>query len=126
MYLRFCKPFHALYTKQCNVKRHALGEVRLELLDIQVNPVVWAINSHVVLRKEDYKEAFEKKASRLVPEISLSEERFKKVKDIVFEAVSSAGNEDECVTQISQSYQVMEHDTTQDSSGKGVDYPLTL
>lgn len=101
---------------QCYAERQALGEVRPELLDTQVNPAVWEISGHMVLkRKEDYEEASEEKAWRLLAEVSLSEERFKEVKDIIFEAVSSAANEDECVTLILQNDQAMEHDTNQDT-----------
>ncbi|KAL8131662.1 GDP-L-galactose phosphorylase 2-like isoform X2 [Apium graveolens] len=101
---------------QCYAERQALGEVRPELLDTQVNPAVWEISGHMVLkRKKDYEEASEEKAWRLLAEVSLSEERFKEVKDIIFEAVSSAANEDECVSLISQNDQAMEHDTNQDS-----------
>lgn len=101
---------------QCYAERQALGEVRPELLDTQVNPAVWEISGHMVLkRKEDYEEASEEKAWRLLAEVSLSEERFKEVKDIIFEAVSSAANEDACVTLISQNDQAMEHDTNQDA-----------
>lgn len=94
--------------------------MRPELLDTQVNPAVWEISGHMVLkRKEDYEEASEEKAWRLLAEVSLSEERFKEVKDIIFEAVSSAANVDECVTLISQNDQSMEHDTNQESGNNG-------
>ena len=65
-----------------------------EVLDTQVNPAVWEISGHIVLkRKEDYEEASEKKAWRLLAEVSLSEERFQEVVAIIFEAISCAVTE---------------------------------
>lgn len=104
-----------MYNKQCYAERQALGEVSHELLETQVNPAVWEISGHMVLkRKEDYEEASEEKAWRLLAEVSLSEERFKEVKDIIFEVVSAAANEDECITLVSSNGQAIELDTHQD------------
>ena len=65
---------------QCYAEKQALGEVRAELLDTQVNPAVWEISGHVVLkRKKDYDEASDQNAWKLLAEVSLSEERFKEV-----------------------------------------------
>jgi GDP-L-galactose phosphorylase len=70
---------------QCYAEKQALGEVKAELLDTQVNPAVWEISGHMVLkRKEDYEEASEENAWRLLAEVSLSEERFQEVKAIMF------------------------------------------
>lgn len=67
-----------------------------ELLDTQVNPAVWEISGHMVLkRKKDYDEASEENAWRLLAEVSLSEERFKEVNDLIFEAISYCGNTSE-------------------------------
>ena len=64
-----------------------------ELLDTQVNPAVWEISGHIVLkRKKDYDEASEGNAWRLLAEVSLSEERFQEVNDLIFEAIASVGN----------------------------------
>lgn len=72
---------------QCYAEKQALGEVNQELLDTQVNPAVWEISGHMVLkRKEDYEEATEDYAWRLLAEVSLSEDRFQEVKDCIFEA----------------------------------------
>ena len=77
--------------KQCYAEKQALGEVSSELLDTQVNPAVWEISGHMVLkRKEDYQEASEGNAWRLLAEVSLSEERFEEVKALIFEAISCA------------------------------------
>ncbi|OWM85871.1 hypothetical protein CDL15_Pgr012121 [Punica granatum] len=74
---------------QCYAEKQAMGEVRSELLDTQVNPAVWEISGHMVLkRKEDYEGASEENAWRLLAEVSLSEERFQEVKALVFEAIS--------------------------------------
>ncbi|KAK7300050.1 hypothetical protein RJT34_10882 [Clitoria ternatea] len=76
---------------QCYAEKQALGEVDAELLDTQVNPAVWEISGHMVLkRKKDYDEASEANAWRLLAEVSLSEERFQEVNDLVFEAIGCA------------------------------------
>lgn len=76
---------------QCYAERQALGEVSNELLDTQVNPAVWEISGHMVLkRKKDYEEASEENAWRLLAEVSLSEERFQEVKALIFEAIASS------------------------------------
>lgn len=81
--------------EQCYAEKQALGEVSAELLDTQVNPAVWEISGHMVLkRKEDYEEASEENAWRLLAEVSLSEERFQEVKAIIFEAISCSLDED--------------------------------
>jgi len=74
---------------QCYAEKQALGEVSGELLDTQVNPAVWEISGHMVLkRKKDYEEASEENAWRLLAEVSLSEERLEEVKTLIFEAIS--------------------------------------
>ncbi|KVH99155.1 hypothetical protein Ccrd_022614 [Cynara cardunculus var. scolymus] len=79
---------------QCYAEKQALGEVSSELLDTQVNPAVWEISGHMVLkRKEDYNGASEENAWRLLAEVSLSEERFQEVIAIIFEAISCAVSE---------------------------------
>lgn len=72
---------------QCYAEKQALGEVNQELLDSQVNPAVWEISGHMVLkRRKDYEEASEEYAWRLLAEVSLSEARFQEVKAYIFEA----------------------------------------
>ncbi|XP_043693653.1 GDP-L-galactose phosphorylase 2-like [Telopea speciosissima] len=74
---------------QCYAEKQALGEVSTELLDTQVNPAVWEISGHMVLkRKQDYEEASEENAWKLLAEVSLSEERFQEVKDLIFERIA--------------------------------------
>ncbi|CAJ1964069.1 unnamed protein product [Sphenostylis stenocarpa] len=75
---------------QCYAEKQALGEVSAELLETQVNPAVWEISGHMVLkRKKDYDEASEANAWRLLAEVSLSEERFQEVTALVFQAIAS-------------------------------------
>ncbi|CAK7324593.1 unnamed protein product [Dovyalis caffra] len=78
---------------QCYAEKQAQGEVSPELLDTQVNPAVWEISGHMVLkRRKDYEEASEENAWRLLAEVSLSKERFQEVNGLIFEAISYKGN----------------------------------
>ncbi|KAJ8432156.1 hypothetical protein Cgig2_006858 [Carnegiea gigantea] len=80
---------------QCYAEKQALGEVSSELLDTQVNPAVWEISGHIVLkRRKDYDEASEENAWKLLAEVSLSEARFEEVKAMVFEAIGCSIAED--------------------------------
>ncbi|XP_057977607.1 GDP-L-galactose phosphorylase 2-like [Malania oleifera] len=84
---------------QCYAEKQALGEVSAELLDTQVNPAVWEISGHMVLkRKEDYEDAAEENAWRLLAEVSLSEERFQEVKALIFETIACGDDPDGGVT----------------------------
>ncbi|CAN8326060.1 unnamed protein product [Cochlearia groenlandica] len=81
---------------QCYAEKQALGEVSPELLETQVNPAVWEISGHMVLkRKEDYEGATEENAWRLLAEASLSEERFKEVNALIFEAICVSNEAEE-------------------------------
>ncbi|KAJ4981065.1 hypothetical protein NE237_031902 [Protea cynaroides] len=80
---------------QCYAEKQALGEVSPELLDTQVNPAVWEISGHMVLkRRQDYEEASEGNAWKLLAEVSLSEERFQEVKALIFGTTACRDNED--------------------------------
>ncbi|KAJ4974446.1 hypothetical protein NE237_007620 [Protea cynaroides] len=80
---------------QCYAEKQALGEVSQQLLDTQVNPAVWEISGHMVLkRKKDYEDASEHYPCRLLAEVSLSEERFEEVKAYILEA---AGLQEACL-----------------------------
>lgn len=84
-----------LPTLQCYAEKQALGEVSQELLDTQVNPAVWEISGHMVLkRKKDFEEASEDYAWRLLSEVSLSEERFEEVKAYILEAIGLVESKD--------------------------------
>uniref|UniRef100_A0A7C9ABC0 GDP-D-glucose phosphorylase 1 n=1 Tax=Opuntia streptacantha TaxID=393608 RepID=A0A7C9ABC0_OPUST len=77
---------------QCYAEKQALGQVRREILDSQVNPAVWEISGHIVLKKrEDFDNASEEYAWKLLSEVSLSEARFTLVKKIVLEASGLQG-----------------------------------
>jgi GDP-L-galactose phosphorylase len=90
---------------QCYAEKQAMGEVSQELLDTQVNPAVWEISGHIVLkRRNDYEEASETSAWKLLAEVSLSEERFEEVKAYIF---SAAG-----LVQSDEQEKVGEHTTT--------------
>lgn len=82
--------FHSLFGGvQCYAEKQARGEVDQELLDTQVNPAVWEISGHMVLkRRKDYDEASEEYAWKLLSEVSLSEERFQEVETYVREAAN--------------------------------------
>ncbi|XP_074579497.1 GDP-L-galactose phosphorylase 1-like [Curcuma longa] len=79
---------------QCYAEKQALGEVSEELLDTQVNPAVWEISGHMVLkRKKDFEGATEQYALRLLAEVSLSEARFEEVKAYIFEELAESEKE---------------------------------
>ncbi|XVF03800.1 hypothetical protein REPUB_Repub05bG0024200 [Reevesia pubescens] len=87
---------------QCYAEKQALGEVSPELLDTQVNPAVWEISGHMVLkRRKDYDEASEENAWRLLAEVSLSDERFREVSALIFEAVANRNDGIENVSETS-------------------------
>lgn len=66
---------------QCYAERQACGKVDQELLETQVNPAVWEISGHIVLkRKEDYERASEDSAWRLLAEVSLDAKSFHDLK----------------------------------------------
>ncbi|KAF3443594.1 hypothetical protein FNV43_RR13282 [Rhamnella rubrinervis] len=68
-------------------EKQALGEVSQDILETQVNPAVWEISGHIVLkRRKDFDEASEAYAWRLLAEVSLLEDRFEEVKDCILEA----------------------------------------
>ncbi|RLN30061.1 GDP-L-galactose phosphorylase 2-like [Panicum miliaceum] len=85
---------------QCYAEKQALGEVSQELLDTQVNPAVWEISGHIVLkRRNDYEEASETSAGKLLAEVSLSEERFEEVKAYIFTAAGLVQADEEEVSE---------------------------
>eukprot|EP00250_Pteridium_aquilinum_P019384 c24407_g5_i1 orf=1571-2872(+) len=77
---------------QCYAERQACGKVDKELLETQVNPAVWEISGHIVLkRKEDYERASEDYASRLLAEVSLDADSFQEVKNLCLTEFLSGG-----------------------------------
>eukprot|EP00245_Coleochaete_scutata_P001494 TRINITY_DN1182_c1_g1_i2.p1 TRINITY_DN1182_c1_g1~~TRINITY_DN1182_c1_g1_i2.p1 ORF type:complete len:513 (-),score=102.55 TRINITY_DN1182_c1_g1_i2:373-1911(-) len=76
---------------QCYAERQARNEVDLDILETQVNPAVWEISGHIVLkRKEDYEVATQAYAWRLLSEVSLQEDRFKEVKQLCLDGAEKA------------------------------------
>ncbi|XP_057522801.1 GDP-L-galactose phosphorylase 2-like [Amaranthus tricolor] len=72
---------------QCYAEKQALGQVSQEVLNTQVNPAVWEISGHMVLkRREDFEKASEEYAWKLLSEVSLSNDRFEEIKAVVLEA----------------------------------------
>lgn len=72
---------------QCYAHKQAVGVVSQELLDTQVNPAVWEISGHMVLkRRNDFDNASEDYACRLLAEVSVSQVRFEEIKFFVLEA----------------------------------------
>ncbi|XP_054796867.1 GDP-L-galactose phosphorylase 1-like isoform X2 [Prosopis cineraria] len=69
---------------QCFAERRALGQVSQEIINAQVNPAVWEISGHFVLkRREDFDAASEAYVCRLLSDVSLSEDRFQEVKSCI-------------------------------------------
>ncbi|KAG0598711.1 hypothetical protein M758_12G095300 [Ceratodon purpureus] len=79
---------------QCFAERQARGEVDQEILDTQVNPAVWEISGHIVLkRRTDFELATEEYAWKLLAEVSLSHERFEEVKAACLKAAFEQNSE---------------------------------
>eukprot|EP00897_Mesotaenium_endlicherianum_P006530 jgi/Mesen1/5905/ME000030S05168 len=80
---------------QCFAEKQARGEVPLALLECQVNPAVWEISGHIVLkRKDDFENATQDSAWELLAQVSLSEEAFLEVKQLCLEEAEKAAIED--------------------------------
>ncbi|CAD5185028.1 unnamed protein product [Musa acuminata subsp. malaccensis] len=87
--------FPQIYAISVIIFHFSVSEVSQEILDTQVNPAVWEISGHMVLkRKKDYEEASEEYAWRLLAEVSLSEARFEEVKAYIFEATGLESEEE--------------------------------
>lgn len=70
---------------QCYAEKQARGEVPEHLLDIGVNPAVWEISGHLVLkRRQDYDDFTEAAAWELLAAVSLTEEQLDAVARLVF------------------------------------------
>lgn len=98
-----------------------------ELLDTQVNPAVWEISGHMVLkRKKDFDEASEANAWRLLAEVSLSEVRFKEVNALIFQAIASDEIEVNETPQFVEKADAVSASTTQPSMVAGSHECLVL
>ena len=70
---------------QCYAAKQAANEVPDDLLETQVNPAVWEIAGHLVMkREEDYANMDEVMIGRLLGAVSLSEEAMEDVIDTCF------------------------------------------
>jgi GDP-L-galactose phosphorylase len=108
---------------QCYAEKQALGEVNQGILDTQVNPAVWEISGHIVLkRKQDFDRASEDYAWKLLAEVSLSEERFEEVKAYILEAVASG----EVQTEEEEQADVVEDEDPLHSLTNNHDAPMHL
>lgn len=66
-----------------------------ELLDTQVNPAVWEMSGHIVLkRRKDFVEASEEYACKLLSEVSLPDDQFLEVKEHIIEVNSLLSQEE--------------------------------
>ncbi|XP_051126092.1 GDP-L-galactose phosphorylase 2-like [Andrographis paniculata] len=112
---------------QCYSEKQAMGEVSPELLETQVNPAVWEISGHMVLkRKVDYEAASEEKAVRLLVEVSLSEERFEEVKELIFENINVPCNSEDCVTAIAEDSSTAADETQEDADSLKNSHPAMV
>jgi len=108
---------------QCYAEKQALGEVNQGILDTQVNPAVWEISGHIVLkRKQDFDRASEDYAWKLLAEVSLSDERFEEVKAYILEAVASG----EVQTEEEEQADVVEDEDPLHSLKNNHDAPMHL
>jgi GDP-L-galactose phosphorylase len=72
-----------------------LGKASQEFLDMRINPAVWELSGHLVLkRRKDYDEASEATLCRFLVEASLSGAEFQELKRRVLEFLASASTEE--------------------------------
>lgn len=75
---------------QCYAEKQARGEVPEHLLDIGVNPAVWEISGHMVLkRREDYDNFTEAAAWELLAAVSFTEQELDEAARLVFGGVGA-------------------------------------
>ncbi|KAK1668972.1 hypothetical protein QYE76_057131 [Lolium multiflorum] len=80
---------------QCYAEKQALGSASQEFLDMRINPAVWELSGHLVLkRRKDHDEASEATLCRFLVEASLSGAEFQELKRCVLEFLTSAGPEE--------------------------------
>lgn len=85
-------PPNPLFPPQCYAERQAEGLVPAELLDTGVNPAVFEVAGHLVLKRAEDYEACEQEAwaDRLLAGVSLPEERFLQVSGFWFTVTAGA------------------------------------
>ncbi|KAL6616551.1 hypothetical protein ACP70R_038821 [Stipagrostis hirtigluma subsp. patula] len=75
----------------CYSEKQLLGKASQEFLDMRINPAIWELSGHLVLkRRKDYDEASEAKICNFLVEASLSGTEFQELKRCVLEFLSSA------------------------------------
>ncbi|KAL5227553.1 hypothetical protein ABZP36_015818 [Zizania latifolia] len=94
------RPFNVLISEsgkrifllpQCYAEKQALGKASEEFLDMRINPAVWELSGHLVLkRRKDYDGASEANICRFLVEASLSETEFRELKSCIMEFLASA------------------------------------
>ncbi|KAM3334260.1 hypothetical protein ACQJBY_028979 [Aegilops geniculata] len=94
------RPFNVLISEsgkrvflllQCYAEKQASGKASQEFLDMGINPAVWELSGHLVLkRRKDYDEASEATLCRFLVEASLTEAEFQELKGCVLEFLASA------------------------------------
>lgn len=94
------RPFNVLISEsakrvfllpQCYAEKQALGKASQEFLDMRINPAVWELSGHLVLkRRKDYDDASEATLCRFLVEATLSGAEFQELKSCVLEFLASA------------------------------------
>ncbi|KAF7024990.1 hypothetical protein CFC21_037248 [Triticum aestivum] len=97
------RPFNVLISEsgkrlflllQCYAEKQASGKASQEFLDMRINPAVWELSGHLVLkRRKDYDEASAATLCGFLVEASLSEAEFQELKKCVLEFLASASPE---------------------------------
>ncbi|XP_062228810.1 GDP-L-galactose phosphorylase 1-like isoform X2 [Phragmites australis] len=93
------RPFNVLISEsgnrvfllpQCYAEKQLLGKASQEFLDMRINPAIWELSGHLVLkRRKDYDEASETNVCRFLVEPSLSGTEFHELKRCVLEFLTS-------------------------------------
>ncbi|KAL6840349.1 hypothetical protein ACP4OV_030159 [Aristida adscensionis] len=94
------RPFNVLISKsgkkvfllpQCYAEKQFLGKASQEFLDMRINPAIWELSGHLVLkRRQDYNEASEANICRFLIEASLSDTEFHELKRCILEFLTGA------------------------------------
>jgi len=98
------RPFNVLISEsgkrvflllQCYAEKQALGKASQEFLDMRINPAVWELSGHLVLkRRKDYDEASEAMLRGFLVEAALSGAEFQELKRRVLEFLTGASPEE--------------------------------
>ncbi|XP_066307673.1 GDP-L-galactose phosphorylase 2-like isoform X2 [Miscanthus floridulus] len=89
------RPFNVLISEsgkrvfllpQCYAEKQLLGKASQEFLDMRINPAIWELSGHLVLkRRKDYDEASEANICRFLVEAALSETEFQELNRCVLD-----------------------------------------